>query len=526
MKIKSTPAIFTKEDLTQIDLRGMEVKHVTSQIDTFMKGIALTKLSRPCLVGDGIVQIEQADINRLKTLCAKASASGRSMKFTPASGAASRMFKLLLSFYNNGETFAKDEIIHRAANGEGDFKEFLKFLDDLDRFAFYGELKEIMARDGLDIAALAFGCEYKPILEYLLTEKGLSYAALPKGLIKFHRYKDHVRASLEEHFVGAAAYTKDSQGLCRLHFTVSPEHEELILKYLDKVKKRYEKNGINFDISYSTQDISTDTIAVDIDNRPFRDMEGRLLFRPAGHGSLLKNLNDLAGDIIFIKNIDNVVPDSFKEPTIIYKELLGGYLVDLQSEIFKILERLAVKDIDAALVADAFELMEGRLLIPVPHSVKTCGIDDQSTFIFSKLNRPIRVCGMVENEGEPGGGPFWVRGKDEVDSLQIVEASQIDIDSDDQRTILEGATHFNPVDLVCGVRNYKRELFDLMNYTDPDTGFISIKSSGGRQLKALELPGLWNGAMANWITIFVEVPISTFNPVKSVMDLLRREHQP
>ena len=524
--MRSADPIFTEEDLSQIDLRGMDVKNVTSQIHTFEKGIHFSRLSRPCLVGDGIVQVEEADINRLKTLYAKASGSGRSMKFTPASGAASRMFRLLLSFYSNDEDFAKDEIIHRAAKGEGDFKEFLEFLDDLGRFAFYDDLKEIMARDGLDIAALTSRCEYKTILEYLLTEKGLAYAALPKGLIKFHCYKDHVRTSLEEHLVGAAAYTKDRQGLCRLHFTVSPEHEEIILKYLDKVKKRYERNGISFDMSYSTQDISTDTIAVDVENRPFRDMEGRLLFRPAGHGALLKNLNDLAGDIIFIKNIDNVVSDSFKEVAFTYKEALGGYLIELQAEIFEILERLAAKDVDAELTAGAFEFMEDRLLIPVPDSVKNSGIDAQAAFILSKLNSPIRVCGMVKNEGEPGGGPFWVRGKDGADSLQIVEKSQVDVDSDEQRAMLEGATHFNPVDLVCGVRNYRGEHFDLMDYTDPDAGFISIKSSGGRQLKALELPGLWNGAMADWITIFVEVPISTFNPVKTVLDLLRREHQP
>ena len=448
------------------------------------------------------------------------------MKFTPASGAASRMFSLILSFYNNDENFGKDEIIHRAAKGEGDFEEFLEFLEYLDKFAFYSELKEIMARDGLDIADLSSKCEYKVILEYLLTEKGLDYAALPKGLIKFHRYKDHVRTSIEEHLVGAAAYTKDRQGLCRLHFTVSPEHEEIILKYLDKVKKHYEKNGINFDISYSTQDISTDTIAVDVENRPFRDMEGRLLFRPAGHGALLKNLNALAVDLIFIKNIDNVVSDSFKEVVFTYKEAIGGYLIELQAEIFEILERLAAKDVDAELTAGAFEFMEDRLLISIPDSVKNSSEGDQISFIFSKLNRPVRVCGMVKNEGEPGGGPFWVRGKDGADSLQIVEKSQVDIDSDEQKAILEGASHFNPVDLVCGVRNFRGEPFDLMDYTDPDAGFISIKSSDGRQLKALELPGLWNGAMADWITIFIEVPISTFNPVKTVLDLLRREHQP
>lgn len=524
--MRSADPLFTEEDISQIDLRGMVLEDISAQVHTFEKGIPCSRLSRPCLVGDGIIQIEQADINHFKSLYAKASDSGRSMKFTPASGAASRMFKLLLSFYNNDENFARDEFFHRAAKGESDFKEFLEFLDDLGRFAFYDDLKEIMASDGLDISLLISRCEYKIILEYLLTEKGLHYAALSKGLIKFHRYKDCVRSSFEEHLVEAAAYIRDKKGLCRLHFTVSPEQKEIILKHLERLKKHYGEKGIDFHISYSTQDISSDTIAVDIDNRPFRDMEGRLLFRPAGHGSLLKNLNDLAGDIVFIKNIDNVVPDSFKGPTITYKEVLGGYLVELQSKIFAVLEILAAKEIDAAYIENVFEFMEDRLLIPVPDNVKQCGIDDQSTFIFSKLNRPIRVCGMVKNEGEPGGGPFWVRGKDGSDSLQIVEASQVDIDSDDQRAILEGASHFNPVDLVCGVRNYRGEPFDLMYYTDPDAGFISIKSSGGRQLKALELPGLWNGAMADWITIFVEVPISTFNPVKTVIDLLRREHQP
>ncbi len=378
----------------------------------------------------------------------------------------------------------------------------------------------------MDIESLLSRGQYKNILEYILTAKGLDYADLPKGLIKFHRYPDHSRTPFEEHLVEAAAYVKDRNGVARIHFTISPEHEGAIKNHIERVRDRYEKSGVKYEITFSYQKPSTDTVAVDLENRPFRDAEGKLVFRPGGHGALLENLYELEGDIIFIKNIDNVVPDRLKGETYLYKRVLGGLLVELQKQIFQYLDRISKGDLNEPLIEEIIGFASDRLYIVLPKRIGQGTKEEKADFLFSRLNRPLRVCGIVKNQGEPGGGPFWVEHADGTSSMQIVESSQVNMKSAGQKEIWESSTHFNPVDLVCGVRDYLGKAFNLMNFTDPETGFISTKSYEGRELKALELPGLWNGGMANWNTVFVEVPIITFNPVKTVFDLLRKEHQP
>jgi hypothetical protein len=306
---------------------------------------------------------------------------------------------------------------------------------------------------------------------------------------------------------------------------VTPAHEDAIRDHFEAVRSRYEQSGVRYEVTFSTQKLSTDTIAVDLENNPFRDRQGQLVFRPAGHGALLGNLHALAGDMVFIKNIDNVVPDHLKPETYRYKRALGGYLVEIQNQLFMYLHRLTTQDVDEQFLTQLFAFTRHTLSVVPPRDLEHQSRPHKIQYLLGIVNRPLRVCGMVPNVGEPGGGPFWVQHADGSLSPQIVETSQVDMQAAEQRAIVAAATHFNPVDLVCGVRDYQGQPFDLMQYTDPNTGFISIKSHEGRELKAMELPGLWNGAMANWNTIFVEVPLSTFNPVKTVLDLLRPQHQ-
>jgi len=517
---------FNEEDLKQIAAKGTSLKRVKSQIEIFKKGFPSVQLDRPCTIADGIKVITETDLRRLGDLYWKESLSLRVTKFVPASGAASRMFKLLLSFNNRYQEIKENDIAAKADKGDQEHRDFIRFIKGIRRLAFYDDLKSVMAENGLDIEVLISKGQYKEILDYILTPKGLNYADLPKGLIKFHRYPGGSRTPFEEHLVEAAAYTQDVNKVSRVHFTVPVEYQETIKEHVETVKGRYELSGVRFEVSFSIQNPSTDTIAVDLNNKPFRDRHGRLVFRPAGHGALLENLNDLDADVAFIKNIDNVVPDRLKHETYVYKRALGGYLIELQNEIFGYLERLSGKESDPRLLEQVLEFARNELSITPPKAIERGSREEKLNFLISKLNRPLRVCGMVKNEGEPGGGPFWVRDEDGSLSLQIVELSQIDMESSEQRAIWRSSTHFNPVDLVCGLRDYTGKLFDLKQYTDPNTGFITIKSMDGEEIKALELPGLWNGSMAYWNTVFVEVPLTTFNPVKTVLDLLREEHQP
>ena len=518
--------IFTEEDLNQVKEQGMRPEDISAQIETFKRGIPYVELQRTCTVGDGINVLKREDLEGLGRIFSQSALSGRAMKFVPASGAASRMFKLLISFNNRYDRIEGKQIAAEAEKNGPDHRAFIQFIRGLKEFAFYDDLKSTMSQNGLDIETLISKDQYKDVLEYILTPKGLDLSKLPKALIKFHEYPGHARTPFEEHLLEAAAYTRDRNNVARVHFTVSLEHDGLIRNHLHKVRSRHEKSGVKYEVSFSTQKVATDTIAVDPDNKPFRDRSGRLLFRPGGHGALLENLNDLKGDLVFVKNIDNVVPDRLKSETVIYKKALGGYLVELQKEIFGYLERLSGKDADRRLIKQIFEFAKHTLFIVPPEGVGQGSREDKINFLLNKLNRPLRVCGIVKNEGEPGGSPFWVEHADKTRSLQILESSQVDMKSGRQKAIWKSSTHFNPVDMVCGVRNYLEKSFNLMDFTDPNTGFISIKSKDGKNLKALERPGLWNGAMANWNTVFVEVPIITFNPVKTILDLLRKEHRP
>jgi hypothetical protein len=514
---------FSDRDLKQIRDMGLTLEKVLSQIESFKKGFPYAKLNRPCTVGDGIHVLSRTDLERYAGTYSEASLSGRAMKFVPASGAASRMFKAFLAVNNRYEKITRNGI---SWEKDSDHRAVLEFIKELKRFAFHEDLRSTMARNNHDLEGLLEKGEYKPILESLLTAKGLELASLPKGLIPFHSYPGHCRTAFEEHLVEGAAYTREKSGLVRLHFTVSPEHEKVVRQHIESVRARHEKNGVIFRIEFSNQKASTDTLAVGMDNLPFRDRDGALVFRPGGHGSLLENLCDLSGDILFIKNIDNVLPDRLKEQTVTYKKALGGLLIELQERIFHYVRKLLSGELGRTLLTEMLDFMKERLFIMIPDGLERQSQEKQMRFLASRFNRPLRVCGMVKNEGEPGGGPVWVEQADGTCSLQIVESSQVDMESPEQKKILGSSTHFNPVDLVCAVRDYKGDSFDLRRFVDPDTGFISIKSKDGKDLKALEHPGLWNGAMAHWTTVFVEVPLATFSPVKTLNDLLRKEHQP
>ena len=514
-----TRGVFNAADKKQLRARGLSLDSALAQIAMFERGIPYTVLHRPCTVGDGLTVFPPDELTRLAATYTQATEHGRATKFVPASGAASRMFKSLLAH------LAPQAAASVTEPSPAEHQDFLTWAQHLRRFAFYDDLKAVMAKDGLDLEALVAQGQYQEVLAYLLTPKGLNYAELPKALLKFHRYADHCRTPLEEHLVEAAIYTRNRDGLARLHFTVTPSHSHAMENHLEVVRPRYEPSGVRFEVTFSTQAAATDTIAVDLENRPFRDQSGHLLFRPAGHGALLTNLSALDGDIVFVKNIDNVVPDHLKADTYLYKRALAGYLIEIQQHIFTYMHTLSTDDVDDVLMSDVFRFVRDTLSVSPPPGTEQQPHDAQKRYLVSILNRPLRVCGMVKNAGEPGGGPFWVQQPDGSLSPQIVETSQVNMQDSGQRAIVAAATHFNPVDLVCGLQDMQGNAFDLSRFSDPNTGFISIKSHDGKPLKALELPGLWNGAMAHWNTVFVEVPLSTFNPVKTVLDLLRPQHQ-
>ena len=514
--------MFTQKDIEQIENRGSSLQEIEKQISHFRKGFPYLKILRPATIGDGIIRLDQEKVSAaVKQFTQKIHEGLQPVKFVPASGAASRMFQSLFTFAEAADTNKKAiELL-----GETRFKSMKEFFDRLSDFAFYEKL--VTALGGLKAAN--GDLKYCEIIDYILSDEGLNYKFLPKGLLDFHLYSESPRTPVEEHMIEGALYGADSQGNVKLHFTVSPEHLDLFKIKTSQAAQLFEpKYGVKYDITFSEQKPSTDTIAVDPENNPFRLSEGSLFFRPAGHGALLDNLNEIDGDIIFVKNIDNVVPDRLKGETVKYKMALALLLSEYQERIFGYLRLLEKRSdfISDQQIAEMVEFTEKELCTEPDENQYYADKSTLAHYLYSKLNRPIRVCGMVKNEGEPGGGPFWAKNADGTVSLQVVESSQINSNDPEQNEIAHHSTHFNPVDLVCGVRNFKGEKFDLLQYSDPETGFISSKSKDGKTLKAQELPGLWNGAMADWITLFVEVPAITFNPVKTVNDLLRNEHQP
>ena len=505
--------MLSPSDIEYIRSRGTTEEKIARQIERFRRGATAVTLDRPATVGDGIVRVAEDEKPRLAALHDEAARAGRCLKFVPASGAATRMFKDWHAVLNRG--------------GFGSRAEFDAFAESLPRYAFYGDLREVLSRAGrVEAKPGAVGAE-REILDFILNDRGLNYACKPKALLKFHRYADAARTALEEHLVEAALYVKDAQGLCRVHVTVSAEHLEPVREWIRQVRGDHERRlGVRYDIGLSVQSESTDTIAVDLDNRPFRARDGRLLFRPGGHGALLYNLHAIQGDIVFVKNIDNVVPDRLKDTTVLYKKILGGCLVALQRELFGRLRALSDPSAGEAPVNEAARFAAERLTCLLPPGFEGRPLEERREILMNALDRPLRVCGMVKNEGEPGGGPFWVRDPDGGCSLQIVEEVQVDRKKTGQADLWASSTHFNPVDLVCGVRDFRGRPFDLERFVAADQVFISVKSHEGRDIKALELPGLWNGSMARWHTVFVEVPVETFNPVKTIDDLLRPAHLP
>lgn len=512
---------FTDHDLEQLKRANITPEEAERQIGLFRNPPGFTDLDRACTPGDGVVVLTESETESALAVCENARRANRFTKFVPASGAATRMFRDLQLFNSARQDFSRGEVELNAGEGDASFAELLRFLKGIDRFAFSGSLRQAA---GGDFDTLVKDFRYRPVLNALLSTDKLGYGNLPKGLIPFHRYGDETRTAFEEHLVEAALYARNADDSCRLHFTISPEHENAFRKTLERSQARFEEEfDVRYQVGFSAQKPSTDTLAVDMENRVFRLEDETILFRPGGHGALIENLNDLQGDIVYIKNIDNVAPGQLREEILRFKRILAGHLVLLQESVFEILTLLDHGKTSNSQIEKSISIARTLLSEEPPENAST---EETVEFLKERLDRPIRVCGMVKNQGDPGGGPFWVRGKDGAVTRQLVETAQIDTGSVDQSAILDAATHFSPVDIVCGLRDRHGRPFDLKRFVDPDAVFISHKSKDGRDLKALERPGLWNGAMAHWITVFMEIPSESFTPVKCVTDLLKPEHLP
>lgn len=522
-----TSVNFSTDQETELLRSGKDPERIREQIKRFETGFKPLHLVRAATREHGIMQIARDQMAALIEYADTLRNEGRLMKFVPASGAATRMFAHLE--YMRAELYGKPPGEQAALlNGPSNQARMTReFLHRLQEFAFYSDLERILASEGHDAPTLLARQEFATILSAVLDKQtGLGLSALPKALIAFHAYKGFVRTPLEEHVQEALATTRNRNGVVRLHFTISAEHEQAFAEKINAIRKGLESENTTLDITWSFQKPETDTIAVDEQNRPFVTDQGELLFRPGGHGALLANLQELQGDLVYVKNIDNVAPARLQESVVLYKKILAGLLGQIQQQVFAWIEQLEKEPAELALYTQVRTFIKQMFLktLPEAHAVPD-GKAGWNKMLLHHLDRPIRVCGMVENKGEPGGGPFVVRDPDGSLSLQIVESAQIDTNHTEQKAILESSTHFNPVDLVCALRNRHGQPYNLEQFRDMETGFISHKSHEGRALKALELPGLWNGSMARWNTVFVEVPASTFSPVKTVNDLLRDEHQ-
>ena len=480
-------------DVQQLKELGISLEALAHQVKQFEHGIDPVALISPCDVDNGIERFSSEELTYFGKYFEERVKGIEITRFVPASGAASRMFKAFFQYLESG---TENQEVKSFANG-------------FQSFAFYNLIK----------------CQNEP--DYSCAINNMinihKLAELPKALIPFHSYAEASRTAIEEHLVETSLILNSIEQV-NIHFTISEAHQNMFNNLIEQNIASYSAEyNCKYNISFSYQSHATDTVAVDSDNQLLRNVDGSLMFRPGGHGSLLMNLNDLDSDLIFIKNIDNVQPDHLKTSTVLYKKILAGYLLSKQAEISDLLAQLDNREVD---LSRASLIIERDFNIRLPESFIQLGTEAKWQFLHAKLNRPIRVCGMVKNEGEPGGGPFWVRNANGEGSLQIVESSQIDMQDNQQADIFRHSSYFNPVDLVCWIKDYKGNKFDLNNFTNPDTAFVSEKSQAGKVFKVLEHPGLWNGAMADWITLFVEVPIATFSPVKTITDLLRPEHQP
>ena len=507
--------MFDQKDLEFLKSKGIAPEKVQDQIATFKQGIPFVALSKAAVIGDGIIRLNESEQERLSRLYDQSSDRFDLGKFTPASGAASRMFKALFGFLSDFDPQQDDlqEYLEAPEN-----KAIADFNERLEEFPFYQAVA-----DGLDNDQEPGEFLYS-FVSRMLEEKGLNFGFYPKGLLPFHRYEAHSATPLEEHLREGAMYAKQG-GRSKLHFTISPQHKNLFEETFAAIRPGMEREtDVTFEMSHSFQKSSTDTLAVSPENEPFRDSDGKMLFRPGGHGALIENLNEQDADVLFIKNIDNVVLKDQLPLIGKWKKTLGGLLLEIQAEAFRIARLLEGNMPSPEVLEEAATFLGDRLNVPLPEDYDSLSTAEKLQWVNHRLHRPIRICGMVKNEGEPGGGPFWIHDKEGGESLQIVESAQVNMEDPQQKEIFGKSTHFNPVDLVCGLRDYRGNKYNLIEFVNHKQGFITAKTFEGRALKALELPGLWNGGMAYWNTVFVEVPVATFNPVKTVNDLLKSAH--
>ncbi|MFB9051724.1 DUF4301 family protein [Formosa undariae] len=514
---------FSEQDLKQIEVKGLTLQKIDSQVKQFIDGIPFIDLESPAVLNHGLLKFDDAERKSYVDAYDDKRKNLSVLKFVPASGAATRMFKNLFNFVSKYNP-----------EGEETFKAYIEktndinlasFFEGLEDLPFYKLVIDVINSNYPEYSSFSADKQKWIFVNVMLDEKYLDYGSFPKGLLPFHKYDDHISTAFEEHLFEAASYAS-ANGKANLHFTISETHNDKFEAEFSKIKPLVEQQTeLEYNISFSFQKQSTDTIALTPEKEPFREDYGSLLFRPSGHGALIENLNDLDADVIFIKNIDNVVVSKFKDNIVEYKKVLAGVLIELQEQAFTYLNDLDKGEADEAELIEIAEFVTRKLNVDIAIDFERFANTYKIEYLKEKLNRPIRICGMVKNEGEPGGGPFWVEDHNGNLSLQIVESAQIDLENKIQKDILSGSTHFNPVDLVCGTKDYEGNAFDLSKFVDPTTGFITQKTKEGKELLALELPGLWNGAMANWNTVFVEVPLNTFNPVKTVADLLKPAHQ-
>lgn len=513
---------FTDNDIQQITKKGLTVSAVEAQIDIFRTGLPYVNLNAVATVGNGIATFLAIEKQQLINHFDSLRDSVTIHKFVPASGAATRMFKTLFKFIE--EYNPNDETINSYINRNKE-TDLSVFLVGIEKLPFYKIVLKKLEQFYPDFNSYSNDEQKFYFIKTMLDADKLNYGFYPKGLLPFHEYKDHIATAFEEHLFEAALYAS-SNNEAHLHFTISEKYKDIFDEEFQRIQAIVErKTNTKFHISFSYQKEATDTISVTLKNEVYREDTGELHFRPSGHGALLDNLNGIDADIIFVKNIDNVVVYKYEKEVAEYKKMLAGLLLKLQNETFNHLKTLENKDVSEDDVVKIAEFLSNKLNVKISMEFEKYSLKYQIDYLIEKLNRPIRVCGMVKNEGEPGGGPFWVKDESGMISLQIVESAQIDKKNKIQKALLKNATHFNPVDLVCGIKNYKGEIFDLQKYVDPKTAFITMKTKVDKDIKALELPGLWNGSMAYWNTIFVEVPLITFNPVKTVTDLLKPTHQ-
>tara|TARA_B110000114_G_C15068417_1_gene388520 strand:- start:94 stop:1644 length:1551 start_codon:yes stop_codon:yes gene_type:complete len=512
---------YTPSDIEHIESLGLSLADVDKQLEHYKSPPGFVNLKASTTIGKGIIKLSDLEINEFIEYYEEQKTCLAVVKFTPASGAASRMFKLLYEFLADYDP--QKESINSYIN-KNKITELFLFFVTIEKLPFHDDAVAKMRAMIPDYDLLTLDQRRLLFVKTILEETYLNYSNIPKGLLPFHKYKNHISTAFEEHLFEAAKYASVN-GKALLHFTITKAHLKQFETKLASIQKQVEsKTNTKFEIKFSNQEPNTDVLAVDLKNTPFR-LKNKLLFRPSGHGALIKNLNQIDADIIFVKNIDNVVVNKYLDEIAGYKKALAGILLKTQSQVFAYAKALESKDISKDEIEKIARFLTQNLNIVISSQFEKYANKHKIEYLQSKINRPMRVCGMVKNESEPGGGPFWVKHENGEISLQIVEASQVDINLKNQKTILTNATHFNPVDIICGVKNHKGEAYDLEQFIDSNTYFVTTKTKHGQKLKTLERPGLWNGSMADWNTIFVEVPIVTFNPVKTVNDLLKFTHQ-